>query len=390
MNLLIYKTLSLTVPTNRRYFLHFSMIVFLVLLTGFGWYSSQLMPDIFTAGVFLVFFIVLAEKKMTIFNSVMYLTVLFFFLISHFSNVMISILLILTFLVLILFRSGLFADRLMAFKRLSVLTLGTVCSVFFLMINHYYHGSGFRPSLTPNVFLAARLTEDGIMKKYLDENCDKVNNIMCDSIKLLPTSFNDFLWPDRSYLKQIGYSMSQWEEADSAFAPIVRDILTTPRYLKMYIWEDVKGTCRQLFSLNLGVGIATFREDSAPYYPIKAHLNNEAVEFLNTYQSWGGLKFDILDLVNYFILGCSVILIFWACYFKKIPQSILFLIVICSLGYFYNAAVTSSLADVSSRFQSRISWLLVLIAMIIISFQLIQRKDLLLIESYDHKEFKLK
>ncbi|MCX6234660.1 MAG: hypothetical protein NT175_08055 [Bacteroidetes bacterium] len=257
------------------------------------------------------------------------------------------------------------------------------------MSNHYYHGKGFRLSLTSNVFLSARLAEDGILKKYLVENCGKVssiNSILCDSIELLPTSFNDFLWAKKSYLGGIGYPMPQWEKADSIFAPVVRDILTTPRYLKLYIWEDIKGTCRQLFSLGLGCGVDSYRENSAPYYPIKHHLKNEIDEFMNTRQSWGMLKFNTSDLINYFTLGFSVIIIFWACYNRKISDRMILLIIICGLGYLYNAAVTSSLADVSNRFQPRVAWLVDLIAMIIIYLRLLRIKDQLSSKPHDQSE----
>jgi hypothetical protein len=378
MNLLIYKVLSLTLPMRKKYFIHFAITVLLVLLSSFGWYSSQLMPDIFTSGLCLIIFIVLVEKKLTIFSAVLYLTTFFFFLISHFSNIAISILFILTYLSLILFKSDVFVNRKTAFKRLILLTTGIICSVLFLMFNHYYHGKGFRMTLTSNIFLAARLAEDGILKKYLDENCGKkIDNILCDSAHLLNPSVNDFLWADKSFMRSLGYRMPEWEKADTIFAPAVHDILKTPRYLKLYIWENIKGTCRQLFRLDIGQGVVSYKVNSAPYYPIKYHLKNEVEEFLHTVQCWGMLNFNIINLINYFVLGLSVIIIFWGCYYKKINKKIILLIVTAGLCYFYNAAVTSSISGVSTRYQARVSWLLVFIALIIVFLVSARIKELL-------------
>ncbi len=380
MNLLIYKAISLAIPTKKNYFIHLSIIIFLVLFSSLGWYSSQLMPDIFTPGIFLIFFILLIKPKLSVLDAFVYLTVLFFFLICQLNNLLTSALSILTFLILLLFRSKVVIDRANAFKRLLLLSTGLICSVIFLMIYQYYNGNGFRLSLEPHVLLAVRLSENGLLRRYLDENSDRLGNQIYQDIKLMPITSHDFFQTNKSHNELMRSSIGEWKRADSLYAPIVYGIMTTPRYLIKYIWENVKGTGIQLYKLNVGDEIRAFRENSLPYLAIKDHLDNDGNEFLHTSQNYGKLKFNTIDFINYFVIGISLILIFWSFFNGRISKSIILLNVICLLGYFYNAVVTTSLIGISSHLQSRISWLLVLDAMIIMYSLIYQTFNLSLLK----------
>ena len=363
MNLLIYKVLRIIFPGSKIFFKHFTIIVILMLVSSLSWYGCQIMPDIFTSGMLLIIVLVFTRDKITIGEGILLSVLYFFFIISHLSHFPLTFMVLVTILILKLIRVKLFVNKKLFFRRLIWLALIMVVSSLVLRTHHYSHGKGFRISLTSNVFLAARLTETGILKDYLEETCDGETNILCDDLENLPTTVNGFLWLDSSPMKKAGLN---WEQADSAFSDVIYGVFTSPKYLLRFSWESIKATSRQLFNVDIGSGLIPYKKNSPPYYPIKAHMGNESVEMLVTAQSFGQLDFKFFNLINYFILSISLIIIFWATYYRKLNRNLVALIVVTAVGIIYNAAITASLSNISDRKQARLTWLVVFIALIIV------------------------
>jgi hypothetical protein len=175
---------------------------------------------------------------------------------------------------------------------------------------------------------------------------------------------NDFLWTNKSPVKVAG--LKNWFEADSAFAPVIDDIMRTPRYLYLFALESIKATSRQLFKVDIGSGLIGYGKSSPVYPPVKKYLGNEAVEMLVTQQCWGKLDFTFINYVNYAVLGFSLIIVFWRIVRKKINKQMFAFIIITGIGILYNTAITSSLSNISHRKQARVTWILVFMAMILI------------------------
>ncbi len=374
INLLIYKVLKLIFPQVRLYFIHFAIIVVLILLSSLSWYSCQIMPDIFTSGIFLIIFILFSEKKIPVWEGILFSILFFFFIVSHFSHFPLAILILATIFIFHVLRVNYFVSGKVFYRRLVWLLLMIIGSSIIIMSHHAYYNKGFRLSLTSNVFLAGRLSETGILHDYLEEHCEQEPNILCDQLETLPTSAGGFLWTESSPMKKAGIS---WEEADSAFAEVIHGIYTTPEYLGRFVWESIKATFRQLFNVDIGSGLLAFRQNSAPYPPIDKYFGNESVEMLVTLQSWGKLDFKFLNIINYFVLSMSVIIIFWACYNNKLNKSLKAFIVITFFGILYNSAITASLANISDRLQARVTWVIVFIALIILIY-IIKRVEALI------------
>ena len=336
-----------------------------MLVSSLSWYSCQIMPDIFTSGIFLVLFILFSEKKIPVWEGILLSILFFFFIVSHFSHFPLAILILVTIFIFHVLRVNYFVSGKVFYRRLVWLVLMIIGSSVFIMSHNAYHNKGFRLSLSSNVFLAGRLSETGILHDYLEEYCKQESNILCDQLETLPTSAGGFLWAESSPMKKAGIN---WGEADSAFAEVIHGIYTTPKYLGRFVWESIKATFRQLFNVDIGCGLSAMRQNSAPYYPIDKYFGNESVEMLVTLQSWGKLDFKFLNIINYLVLGMSVILIFWACYNNKLNKGLKAFIVITFFGILYNAAITASLANVSARLQARVTWPIVFIALIILIY----------------------
>ncbi len=373
MNFLIFKAITLIVQTKLKYFVHFSIIILLVLLSSLGWYSCQIMPDIFTSGIILIIFIFISDKKLNILSSIVYLFLLVIFIISHYSNIPLTILILLSLFIMILLKPDIFIKLKTAYLRLLFLTFSVGISMLFLMSFNYYHGKGFRMSTTSNVFTSARFAENGILKKYLNDNCGKINNELCNYKDSIPDNVNDFLWSDKALLTKMGYDFSKWESADSILSPIIHNILSSPKYLKFLFWEGIKGTLQQLFKNDIGQGLVAFREKSAPYKEIKYKFSeDETNEFLNSLQNRGLLKFNNINLLNYVVLSFSIMIIFFGWYYEYLNRYAIILTITSMLGIVYNAAIISTLSNIGDRKQARLSWLVVLLALIILYQVVIQ------------------
>lgn len=364
VNRLVWDVLKTTLHGRNIYPYHFTSIIVLMLISSMSWYSCQIMPDIFTSGIFLIMYLFLIEKRIGPLRGLILSLLLFAFIISHFSHIAITMALLVTVLILFFFRNSLFVAKRIFYRRMALMTFVLIASVLFIMSNHHYHGHGFKLSLTSNVFMAGRLAENGILHHYLEENCDRVDNVLCDQIETMPTSINDFLWTKNSPIRKAGFK--NWFEADSAFAPLINDLFKIPKYRWWFVWESVKATSRQFFKVDIGSGIIGYRESSPVYPPLKKYLKYEAVEMLVTIQSWGKLNFDTINRVNYVVLGLSLIILFWALAKKFLTRELFTFVILTILGIFYNTAITASLSNIGHRKQARVTWLLVFIALIII------------------------
>jgi hypothetical protein len=357
-SLLIYKVVELFVNQRKPYLIHFAVVLFLTLFSSLAWYSSQLMPDIFASFLILTLFL-LVNPNNRWWETAMYFLLFFLFAISHFSHLLISISFVLIALIYLTL-NGIRKNRLILYRFL-LIGLGCLLAVQFLMINNRSNGNGYRLNVSSSVFLTARFAESGILQNYLEKTCASKPCAFCPYADSLPDMASKFLWDSDGTLAKSGLG---WKEADRECSPIVTAVFTNTEYLKLFIGESIKATFKQLFQLDLGSGLSAYRENSAPYYPIKYHLGSELNEFLTSEQSYNKLNFSFLNLLNYLVLSVSLLLIFACFQLKLVNEMLLRLIVIVTGGIILNAAITGSLANVYDRLQARVSWLIVFIGLI--------------------------
>src|SRR6185369_12425974 len=107
---------------------------------------------------------------------------------------------------------------LMGFVSISCLALPTL---------HFLFGGGFVISRSPNVFMMAHLIDNGTMKKFLSENCDKPglkSFNLCTYRDRLDYDLSSFLFHDDSPL----YKTGGWETNEKKYGEIISAMLKTP------------------------------------------------------------------------------------------------------------------------------------------------------------------
>jgi hypothetical protein len=357
-SILIFKTIKLVLEPKRLFLIHFAIVLFLTLFSSLAWYSSQIMPDVFASFLIITLFLFLDPKNKW-WETVGYFFLLFLLVISHFSHLLIAISLVILALGYLTL-NGIRNNR-QVFQRFSLIGLSCLLAIQFLMINNSLNGNGYRLNVSSSVFLTARFAESGILHKYLKKTCPTKPCAFCPYADSLPDMATKFIWDSNGPLAKSGLG---WKEADRECSPIVTAVFTNSEYLKPFIGESFKATLKQLFQLDLGSGLSAYRENSAPFYPIKYHLGSEINEFLTSEQSYNKLNFSILNLLNYLVLATSLLLIFACFYLKLVTKVLLQLIVVVTSGIVLNAAVTASLANVYDRLQARVSWLIIFVSLL--------------------------
>ncbi|MEX2596678.1 MAG: hypothetical protein WEC59_07085 [Salibacteraceae bacterium] len=341
-----------SLKVEKLFWSHFFTILTMSFGSALSWYAAQLMPDIWTFILVLAFGGLLLEPKLKWPMHLFYGLVIYASLIVHLSHIPLYLLLLCSLVaVYLLVKKKPIAT--MAREKwigLGVPLVGgfiTLCSI------NAVHGHGFRLSLASNVFIAANLGEMGILKFYLDEQCDQKELMLCEWKDNLPKETGGYLWdPNGPVQKHPG----GWEDANNDLAPIVHDFIWKPRYLKWFIVASVKATFKQMFQVEIGSGLQrAYGEGTPPFNPMKNHFKQEFNEYLTSVQNKGDeLPISFFRAINYITLFMSFLLIGKVVLERKLPPAMVVLLLVFCAAYFFNAAITGILANVYERLQVRL------------------------------------
>lgn len=100
------------------------------------------------------------------------------------------------------------------------------------------------------------MVEHGIVKTYLDDNCNSKKYELCRYKDSLPDRAYKFVWDENSPFYKIG----GWKKSKSEFNKIIYETLTQPKYILLHIKESCKATLQQLILFGIGDGNGSFRE----------------------------------------------------------------------------------------------------------------------------------
>jgi len=368
ISFIIFMFLKLFFKNKQLIGFHLLTIVVLTLCSSLCWFSCQIMPDIFTPALVLTLIVFLVSERIPKVTFIVYLFLLFVFIISHLSNVILIFFLLGSIIIFCLIKrkpKGIYARIKL---RSYVLLLLGVFSVLFIMTYNYTHTRGFRTSTSTNIFLVAKFDNTGLLKMYLDDNCHtNTECVLCKYKDSLPPSSNAFLWGSRSPLysyKEPNNIDSSWSKADALYAPVVSDILHTPKYYPKLIKDAIYGTLIELVSLRMKTWEVAFRKNSAPYYAYRDKFSNELESFTNSLQNNNKLHFEVWEMVNRIAVIISLIVIVCGMLYVK-PDFVLYVsTAIIMLGILFNAFITSTLSVIDDRYQSRIVWLVPLLGIV--------------------------
>jgi hypothetical protein len=225
LSYLLWLTLNEFIDTSIGRTSKLLIIIFLISCTGLSWYSSQIMPDIFTGIGILCMGLLLLSTGSLLRNILLSIFLLGAGL-MHNSNMLIFSFLLLGLLPV------LFMTK---FAKTAIIKKGRYVYVFVLMLSawfiaptiNYAMEGRYKTTGTPHAFLMAKFIENGIVDRYLTEHCDSslISALPDSGLYYINTKHNDKFWDVRGISKSNGALVHQWvyTGADNQLFYIVKE-----------------------------------------------------------------------------------------------------------------------------------------------------------------------
>ncbi len=352
---------------------NFSYIVILVGLTSFssiGWCAGQIMADIF-APIFIVSFICfLVIDKLNISNLVFLILVFVLSCITHYTHLLMALIASIVLFVSLLLVKKITGRFFLPFKRiLLVSTLSIISLITCLTINYLHEGGReFRLSRGGHVFIIAHLVQTGTLEEFLKENCDKPEFKDCKTCLYkdsLEYSLEEYLWSERGTLDKTG----GWYRTEREHNFIISKMFSDFNFVIKNIYESFRFGVTELFSTKVGDGINPLNRNTPPGEQINKYFPDELNAFLVSKQNMEPYLNKKLDTVNDYnsvllIISACIILYYFLYKKNKNKEYFLGLLIVCFVVL--NAFATAGLNAPCPRFQSRVSWLILLFVAVII------------------------
>lgn len=327
------------------------------IFTGMGWYTSQVMPDVFTPIAILSVLILLLKQEIPIIEKSV-LSVLFCIsLVVHFSNIFIIILVLIFVFTLSKFNN----KRVhISFKK-PILLL--TCALTLIYTTNFILDHNFQFSKGGHIFITGRILDASLLKQFLDEECDENNYVLCPYKDSLPIDSRKFLWSSSSPLNKTG----GWVDSEKEYNKMLLGFVSNPKFLILFGYNAILSSVSQVFQNDVGSGIdCNYGENSPPLSQIKTYYPNELNPFKQSRQNtnlWGqDLSFNNINLINFILTISSIFIILKVFREKQVSDEAKLAILILLLGILSNAIITASLANIYDRLQARVNWLIVLAA----------------------------
>jgi hypothetical protein len=358
---LVLRTIRVALP-NARPVLVYAAAMLCAVLCGMNWYASQLMPDVFAGMLALVCYLLVFDAGARWPQKMGLAVLCFVFSFVHYSHAALALALV----------SGLFAVWVLQklrkrptirLPRLAWIVVPAVFAVAHFYYVNVHNGFGFHMTRSSHVFTMARLAESGMLQDYLHTTCAEKQWGLCPYADSLPASAADFIWREDSPFKKTGY----WEGSRPQYDSLISDFMGRPKFLWWYLKNCAKSGLLQLKELSVGEGLTPYNETSAPYGFFARVMPEKVPAFVASRQFVYTIGFDwerrILDglmLVSAVLLPIG----FWLRR-KRMHKNLTYLVVGCVTTYVLNAFITGALANVYSRLQARVAWLIPLAILLI-------------------------
>ena len=340
---------------------HNILKAFLGVGTSLPWYTAQIMADIFTPVLFLSTYVITSRLALRWPALIFVHLVVLLGLISHNSHILILLAAWSTWTIVM----GSIGPGLGTWSGWRVLTPPLLALIAPVFIGGFYMMDGKAPALSRagNVFLAGRLCEEGVMERFLREHCAEREYRLCPYVDDLPADAGMMLWSDKGLLAREGLSLSQ---ADSVLAPLMKDILKDPVAMRTYARSVLVSALVQMFQFDAGVGLHGYGPGTSPFFHIGNHFPREFSRYRMSRQQRD--EFKVLERANWLValvlvLSCIYLLFSFLRWIRLPRFRALFIAIVAWLVA--NAAVTSALAVVDPRLQSRVLWLIPMFAVLV-------------------------
>jgi hypothetical protein len=326
-----------------------------------SWFVSLIMPDILGPVLYLcIYLLVFAREALSRAERGAIILIAWWGVASHATHLVLAAgMCVLLVLLLVLWRRQLMFRRLRAVVEVGMIIL--LAAAVQLALNSYLYGepslNGERPP-----FLMARVIADGPGRWYLEQHCGKVRFALCDHLSNLPDNPDDFLWGANGI----------WQSADEDTEKRLRQeeipfVLATVRaYPREQLSKSAANFWRQLKAF----GLELFDPNDWVSEVFESVLPGGRSRYLQSRQARDVLPLTLeffTSVQNWTVIASLVgIGVFIPRMWRRRPPLLVGLSVVIVSTVIANALVTGTLSMVEDRFQSRVIWLVPLLAGVLV------------------------
>ena len=317
----------------------------LMLATGIGWYAGQVEPDCMTAlailGAYLLLFrwAALGPLKRI---SIVVITGLAVACHPSHLGLMAGLLLVAGVVRLALHKVSL---RLLPALSALLLSLALIFAANYVLTRQIFLTRAASP------FVFARLMQDGIIKRLLDDTCPQSGYSLCTSRGRLKTRADAWLWaPDSLFRSEGGFHGDHSEESR-----MIADSMA--RYPLLQLKAALTDSVRQFFTFKTGDGIESQERILKP--ELQKLTPAQLPAYLAARQQQGHFRFAVLNMIHVpvgflSLLGLAVLLQRAVIRRRWEEVALPGLVLVALIG---NAIVCATFSNPHDRYQSRIIWL---------------------------------
>ncbi|HUO02731.1 MAG TPA: hypothetical protein VMU31_08135 [Rhizomicrobium sp.] len=318
----------------------------LMLATGIGWYVGQVEPDCMTPLVVLGAYLLLFRGRfLGIGQSMLVTAITGLAIASHPSHLgLMAGLLIIALVLRWTWRKG-NLQIIPAFGAF-LLALALIFTSNYVLTRQVFL------SRSASVFVFARLMQDGIVKRLLDDTCPGSGYSLCGYQNRLKTRADAWLWGPDSLFRATGGFRGDHAEETRMIMDSIR------RYPVLQTWDAVRDSVRQFFTFKTGDGIESQEWVLKPVFEKDAPAQMAAYLAARQQQE-GKFRFTTLNMVHVTVgmlslLGLVVLLYSLSRNGRWQELKFPALVLIALIG---NAIVCATFSNPHDRYQSRVIWL---------------------------------
>jgi hypothetical protein len=315
----------------------------LVMATSLPWYTGEIEPDIFSALLVLsLYLLAFQAPAIGLYRGFLVAAIGALSIAVHPSHLVLAGFLL---VVLVLLRLSALRPRLIA--------PGLTCAAGLVLVlaGNYHFTKQVFVSRAGAPFLFARMLQDGIVMRLLDETCPGSGYRLCAYKEQLPPTGDGYLWTPRSPFFALGH----FEGTAAESARIVRAAIL--RYPLLQIADALNDALAQFVRFGTGEG---FEPQEWVLKPVFTHLiPGQMTPYLAARQQEGVISFRIIKpyetAIGFVALAGVIALIVWGVRARRVLDVSLPVFVLAALVG--NAIVCGVLSGPHDRYQSRLMWL---------------------------------
>jgi hypothetical protein len=330
-------------------------VICLALGTGLPWFTSQLMPDIWTSVLVLALYLVgFQSGQLSRWEKTVLIACCVLSLASHMSHIALGIGLVLIMLTSRLVMRPRSRHTVKAGLPVLILVLGT-CAI---PSANWLAAGQFRFTPGGQTFLFGRLIQDGIVSRFLAEHCPSPEYRLCAFRDRMPATADDWIWGYDGPFIAIG----GWEGGAPEMSRIMRESLSA--YPGQHIASALGSTWEQMIRLDTGDGIDLnlwhtryILERYEPVLlPVYDAARQQTIGFTFTELNHFHIPLAYLSLVAMVILG-------W--HFARREADLALMIAFVLIALVGNAFICGAMSNPHGRYQSRVVWLAMLCVILV-------------------------